>query len=296
MKKSIKFFIEYFFLFYLVLFFRLFPLSVALKIASALGKIFFHINYTHRKRAIENLSHSFPDKSYKEIVQICKRVYINLAKVFMEFIFLPKIDLNYINSKVKIIGEENLKKALKKGKGIVAITGHIGNWELLGTIVVKIGYPLSAIYHPMRNPYSDKLFYKIRRDAGMELIPMQDSLRGSIKALKANKLLGLIADQDAGGAGVFVNFFGRPASTAKGPAIFAVKTNAPMLFFALIRGKNDTHTLYISKPLKVKITGDLEKDIYYNTKLWSDELEKWVKKYPDQWFWLHRKWHTKKKF
>jgi len=295
MRKFVKFFIEYFFLFYLTIFFRLFPLTIALKIATYLGKLFFYINHTHRKRAINNLIRAFPEKDYQKILRICKQVYINLAKVFMEFIFLPKIDRNYVNRKVKVIGEENLKEALKKKKGIVAVTGHIGNWELLGTIVVKIGYPLAAIYHPMKNPYSDKLFYKIRSATGMELIPMKDSLRGSIKALKENKLIGLIADQDAGDAGIFVDFFGTPASTAKGPAVFAVKTKAPMIFFTLIRGENDTHTLYISKPLKVKITGNLDNDIYYNTKLWSDELEKWVRKYPEQWFWVHRRWHTKKK-
>ena len=113
--------------------------------------------------------------------------------------------------------------------------------------------------------------------------------------LHQNHILALIADQDVGGAGIFIDFFNRPASTAKGPAFFAIKTEAPALFFTLIRDEKDCHTLYISKPFKIKKTGNMVKDVYYNTKLWSDELEKWIRKYPEQWFWVHRKWHTKPK-
>jgi len=294
-KKIIKNHIEYFFLFYLVKFFNLFPLRIALKIAEYIGRLLFHLDKKHRQRALDNLTFAFSEKSYSEIKDICRKVYINSAKIFMEFIFLPKIDKDFVKRNVKIVGEENLKKGLKLNKGIIGITGHIGNWELLGAILVKSGYGLSAVYHPMRNPLSDKLFYQLRYESGMELISMKNSLKGSIKALKENRILGLIADQDAGGSGVFVNFFNRPASTAKGPAVFAIKTGAPMIIFTLIREKGDRFTLYIDEPLKVRRSGNLEDDILYNTKLWSDELEKWVRKYPEQWFWVHRKWHTKPK-
>ncbi|MBN1899064.1 MAG: lysophospholipid acyltransferase family protein [Spirochaetes bacterium] len=294
-RKFIKHFSEYFFLFYLYRLARMFPLDLLLKVATLLGKCLYHINTKHRQRALKNLSLSFPEKTEEERETICKNVYINLCKIFTEFIFLPRINESFVRKRVRVQGEEHLRQALKGKRGILAITGHLGNWELLGTIMVKLGYPLDAIYQPMKNPFSDRLFYNIRARSGMGLISTDNSLRGSLKALKQNHLLGLIADQDAGRSGVFVDFFGRPASTARGPAVFAVKTKSPMLFFALIREKNNAYSLNISPPLKVRDTGQTEDDIHYNTKLWSDRLEKWVRQYPDQWFWVHRKWHSKKR-
>ncbi len=294
-KKFIKYFIEYFFLICITYTLRLFPVKINLIFAKSLGKFLYNVNKKHRIRAYNNLKYAFPEKSKEELNQILKRVYINLCKVYFEFLSLSNINKKYIDAKIRIIGKENLDSALKLKKGIIAVTAHIDNWELLGTVIKKMGYKVSVVYHSMRNPYSDRFINNIREKAGIRLIEMKYALRPSLKALKENHLLGLIADQDAGGKGVFVDFFNRPASTAKGPAFFALKTSAPMLLFTFIRKKNDEHELYISKPFSVKKTGDEQKDIYYNTKLWSDELEKWVKKYPEQWFWVHRRWHTKKR-
>jgi len=294
-KKEIKYFIEYFFLVVLSYLLNLFPLKISFKIAKILGIFFFYIDKKHRRRAIDNLKFAFPEKKKEELYKILKNVYINLAKVYVEFLKIPYLTENYYKKKIKVIGKENLDKALLKNKGIVAITSHLDNWELLGAIVVKMGYNLSAIYHPMKNPLSDRFIKNIREKAGINLIPMDRAYRGVIKALKDNNLVGFISDQDAGKDGIFIDFFNRPASTFIGPAFFSIKTKAPMILFTLIREKDDAHILYISKPLPVKVSNDEKEDIYYNTKLWSDELEKWVKKYPEQWFWVHRRWHTKPK-
>lgn len=293
LKRTVKHYVEYFLLISITFILRLFPLSLNLLFAQNLGKFLYFINKKHRLRALDNLKHAFPNKSEKKRNEILKKVYINLCKVYFEFLYLPLLNNRYLKKKVSIVGKEHLVKALKQNKGIVAVTGHMDNWELLGAIMVKSGFPLDALFHPMKNPHSNDFINRIRMKTGMGLIPIKNSLRASLKALKNNHVLGLIADQDAGGDGVFVDFFNRPASTYKGPAFFAIRTGAPMLFFTLIRGKKDTHTLYISKPLPVRITGDMDIDIHYNTKLWSDFLEKKIRQYPDQWFWVHRRWHSK---
>ena len=295
LKKIIKHYVEYLFLFLITYILRLFPLKINLLIAKKLGQMLFYLDKEHRKRGANNLINAFPKKNNQELQRILKNVYINLAKVYVEFLFLPYLNQNYIEKNIRIVGGENLDDTLKLNKGIIGVSGHIGNWELLGTILVKKGYHLDAIYNPMRNPFSDQFINYIRKKTGIKLIPMKNPLRSCLNALQQNHILGLIADQDAGGDGVFVNFFNQSASTSKGPAVFAVKTKAPVIFFALIREKYDHHTLHISKPLNIKITGNAREDIYYNTKLWSDELEKWVRKYPEQWFWVHRKWHTRPK-
>ena len=295
LKKRIKFYFEYFFLFSFTFIVRLFPLKINLLFAKGSGGILYYFDKKHRQRAMDNLTRAFPEKKEDELVGILKNVYINLCKNYIEFLYIPLLNKKYYRKKIRVEGKENLDRALKQNKGIVAASSHLGNWELMGAVMIKNNYHLDALYHPMRNPYTDNFINRLREKAGMKLISMENSIRGSLRSLKQNHVLGMIADQDAGGDGVFVDFFKRPASTAVGPALFAARTGAPMLFFALIREKNDDHTLHITGPLDVKITNDRKKNIYNNTKLWSDELEKWVRKYPEQWFWVHRKWHSRPK-
>ncbi|MDD5067768.1 MAG: lysophospholipid acyltransferase family protein [bacterium] len=291
--KKIRFLLEYFFLMVFTYFFRLFPLSFNLWLARGIGLLLFRVNKTHRNRALENLRFSYPGKPEPELYNIARKTYVNLSKVFMEFLVMPGLNGKYYGTRVKLIGRENLDRALRQKKGIVAISGHLDNWELLGAILVRSGYHLDAVYHPMKNPFSDRFFNRIREKTGIKLISMDNPLRPSLRALKENHMLGLIADQDAGSDSVFVPFFNRLAPTYKGPALFSIKTGAPMILITLVRDEKDNHTMYISEPLNVKVTGDLKQDLYYNTKLWSDELEKWIKKYPEQWYWVHRRWHSR---
>lgn len=292
MKKA-KHIAEYVLILFISFFLRLLPLKLNLLLAKGIGLLLFRLNRRHRNRALENLRLSFPGKSPEELFSVCRKVYINLAKVFMEFLFLPRLGKKYFHEKIRIVGRENLDKALARKKGVIGVTAHLDNWELLGAIMVQYGYGLDAVYHPMKNPMTDAFFNNIRRKTGMTLIPVKESLRPCLLALKKNHILGLIADQDASSDAVFVDFFGRPAATFKGPALFAVKTGSPVIFFALVREKDDSHTLYIGKPLEVKITGELSRDLHYNTRLWSGELERWIRKYPEQWYWVHRRWHSR---
>ena len=294
-KKIIKHYFEYLFLVFFTFIIRIFPLKINLFFASNFGRILFYINKKHRIVALDNLKNAFPEKNDTELIRILKKVYINLSKTGVEFLSLPVLGKRYFKDNIIIKGRDNLDKALKLNKGIVAITSHLGNWELLSAIMMKNGYHSAAIYHPLKNPLSDRFINRIREKTGMKLISFRKAFLPSVRYLKQNHLLGLIADQDAGKDGVFINFFNRLASTAKGPAIFAVKTRAPVILFTLIRENNDHHTLHISKPFDIKITDNMKKDIYYNTKLWSDELEKWVRKYPEQWFWVHRRWYSRPK-
>ncbi len=292
LQKKIQYLIEFFFLFYLYQIARLMSYKFIVQTGRILGFIVSFFAPGLRRRVLNNLKGSKLEMNKKQAIKFYRRVLVNLGMAFMEFFYLPRIDEKFLKKYIKFSGKEELDKALEKRKGIIIVTGHNDNWELLGAILVKSGYKLAALYHPLRNPYSDKLFYKIRSKAGIELISMKNYLIPSFKALKENKLLGLIADQDAGDDGIFVDFMGKPASTSKGPAAFALKTKAPMVFLLLVRERKFYHRLYV-KQLQIKETGDYKKDVYINTKLWSDELEKWVLKYPEQWMWTHRKWHTK---
>jgi KDO2-lipid IV(A) lauroyltransferase len=293
LRKPVKYRAEYCLLAVMTLVFRLLPMAPARRCALLLGRLIFLVDKKHRQRAMVNLQKAFPRKDFRSLSRLLRRVYSHLAGVYVEFLKIPGLKEKYFKRKIKFQGLEHLNRALAGGKGVVAVTGHLGNWELLGAVLARLGYPLDAVYHPMRNPLSDRLINSIRRKAGISLISMKNSLRGCVRSLRENHILGLIADQDAGRDGVFVRFFNRPASTAAGPAYFALSTGAPFLFFTLVRGKGGGYTLHVSPPLKVRSTGNREQDIRQNTRLWSDELESWVRKYPGQWFWVHRRWHTK---
>lgn len=289
--KKIQHRIEYILLVFLGGFFRLLPLNFSFNLGVLLGRLACLINKKHRKIALTNLKESFPEKSDREHKEILARFYKNLGILLMEFLHVKKI---IKRMKLEIEGREYLDAALKKNKGIIALTGHFGNWELLGAIIVNLGYKLTVVYFEQRNKLTDKYINNVRNSMGIELIPKNKSAKLSLMALKQNYLLGLISDQDAGNNGVFVNFLGRPASTPRGPVLFSMKTGAPMLLLTLLRKGFCDYKFSISPPVELELTGNSEEEIRINTQKWSDLFEKKVRERPEQWFWVHRRWATKK--
>jgi KDO2-lipid IV(A) lauroyltransferase len=292
-QKRFKYILEYFGLRLVFAILRCIPFQRCMALAERLGKLLYLLNTKHRNRAMDNLRNAFPEKSEWELVQILRQVYISLCRVTIEFAHLSEVEEMLAKGQIKVKGLDAWARALEQKKGIIGVTGHLGNWELLGAIMVHLGYPLHALYHPMKNPYSDRFFNHLRERAGIRLINMKKASWPCLRALKQNHIIGLIADQDAGRDGVFVDFFGRPASTFRGPAIFALKTGAPMAMGNLIRKADGTYTLYLEPPFKVVDTGDFEADVRSNTELWSRRLEYWVSRYPEQWFWVHRRWRRR---
>jgi len=292
-QKKIKYYLEYLALAAVFGVLRRIPLDTGLAWCSAWGRLLYGINRKHRIRALANLRHAFPGQSPARHRRTLKEVYANLCRVALEFAHLDRFAHSAVRRRVTIVGRQHLDRALAGGRGVVGVSGHIGNWEMIGAVLSPLGYPCDAVYHSMRNPYADRFINNIRQSIGAGLINMRRALWLCTKALKNNHVLGLIADQDAGHSGLFVDFFGRPASTATGPALFAMKTGAPLVFFALIREPGGRYTLHIKPPMEIRKSGDYQADLAYNTKLWSDELERWVRDYPEQWFWVHRRWHRR---
>ncbi|MGB5986474.1 MAG: glycosyltransferase family 9 protein, partial [Desulfobacterales bacterium] len=292
-RKKIKYRLEYLGLWALYGLLRRVPLDSGLRWCGCLGRLLYAMDQKHRRRALINLRHAFPEHSESHHHRTLKAVFANLCRVALEFAHLDRCDGEFVRRRVTVKGREHLESALARGKGMIGVLGHLGNWELAGAILVQLGYPLDAVYHSMRNPYSDRYINAIRRRAGIGLINMRRALWLSAKALKKNHALGLIADQDAGHGGVFIDFFGRAASTAPGPALFAMKMGAPLVFCALIRNPGGRYTLHFRPPFKIRRSDDFDADLAHNTKLWSDELERWVRAYPEQWFWVHRRWHRR---
>jgi len=290
--KKIQHRIEYIALIVFAACLRLLPLSWARFFARRLADFAYYFVPIRKKIVLKNLADSFKDeKSPSELRRIAKGTYRQFAQTIIELIFFPKLTKEDIKNMVSIEGRDALDAALKGGKGGVLVAAHFGNWELIGPAVAQ-EYPLSFIIGQQSNELTDDLLNSYRAMQGMRMIPMKVSLRGVTRVLKDNEFIALVSDQDAHEKGTFVDFFGRPASTPKGPALFALRFGAPIIASMMIREKGHFRAVFEEVP-RPALTGDEEKDIQNYTAAYTKVLEKYIRMYPDHWFWMHKRWKTR---
>ena len=258
-----------------------------------LGYFLYRFIPIRKNVVIDNLSQAFPEKSKEQIHSIAKSTFENFGQTLFEFIKLPACDQKEIFKVSSFVNEPLMSECYRKGKGTVCISGHFGNWELMAAAIAAKGFPMEAIAREQRNIKIDRLIQKYRQAVRVKTILLGMALRGVIRALRKNHFVAMLTDQDAHDEGVFVNFLGLPSSTAPGPANFVLKSGAPLLFGAAIRESNGHHKIVLElvpfddldpkDPLSVKVL----------TQRHAKVLEKYVRLYPDHWFWMHKRWKTK---
>jgi KDO2-lipid IV(A) lauroyltransferase len=276
--------------------FYILPLSVGLFIAALLGRIAFCVLGKYRRITIENLKTAFgTEKSEIEIRAIARGVFENLAKIAVEMINFPKITEANLDKFVQIENIGVIDEAFKKGKGAIILTGHFGNWELLALAMRVRRYPGAVVGRRIYFHKYDRWLNELRRLHDVNIVYRDESPRNILKVLRKNAIMGMLADQDVDSVeGVFVNFFGRSAYTPIGPAVLAAASGASLIPAFMVR-QGRRYRLIFEKPVELIDTGDKEKDIVTNTQAWSDVVESYIKKYPDQWVWMHRRWKTRPK-
>jgi len=271
------------------------PRKAALRLGSFLGDIAFLLSRKERAIAVRNLSIAFgAEKSSRDILTICHNCFRNLGKGLMEFLQFPRLKAEKLSSIITVEGKQNIDESFQKGKGVIALSAHFGNWELLGAALQLSGYPTNPIIRPAKLKWLDTLVNRYREGTGLRCISRGASVKAALLCLKKNELLGILADIDTRVDGVFVGFFGRPAYTPRGPVSIALKTGAVLLPTFIIRQKDDTHRLIINKGMKLKTTGDIEEDIRLNTEAYTKIIESYIREYPEQWVWFHERWKTAK--
>jgi Kdo2-lipid IVA lauroyltransferase/acyltransferase len=258
-----------------------------------LGYFMYRFVPIRKKVVIENLSRAFPEESQDQIHSIAKSTYENFGQTLFEFIKMPACNQKEILKVATFENDPLMAECHRKGKGTVCISGHFGNWELMAAAFAAKGFPMEAIAREQRNIKVDRLIQKHRNAVGVKTILLGMALRGVMRALRKNRFVAMLTDQDAHDEGVFVDFLGLPSSTAPGPASFALKSGAPLLFGAAIRKSKGHHKIILElvpfddldpkDPLSVKIL----------TQRHATILEKYVRLYPDHWFWMHKRWKTK---
>jgi KDO2-lipid IV(A) lauroyltransferase len=289
--RTIKHRIEYWITYLVGAFARIIPYRLALALGSFLGWLAFDVLRIRRKVSMINLKNSLGMKK-KEVVKIGRRAYQNAGKSMVEYALFPSLDKEKILKMVEFEGTEHFDEALKRGKGAIVVAGHFGSWEFMGAATSQKGYPVDFLVGEQHNLLVDNLMNDYRKSMGIGIIKMGAAAKGIIKALKNNRFVAMLSDQDAGSDGTVVEFFGRPASTPKGPAAFALKMDTPIIMGFIIRENQKNQRIIIEKPIFVEKTSEKEEDIKNLTQAYTSVLENYIRRYPDHWFWPHRRWKS----
>lgn len=273
--------------------FRLIPISPGLWIGRRLGQLAYLVNAKRRAVAYRNLRAAFgPEMSRRDINRIIWRMYQNLMQTMVEVLTFPRLNKRYAEKFVSLEGVENIERMAKTGKGMIFLTGHFGNWELLGVNAALKGYPMLVLAREQKHSRLDDLLNSYREITGCRVVKKGFALREVITALRNNSIIGMLVDQDAGKGGVFVDFFGRKTSSAHGPMSFALKTGAAILPVFIERRKGPYHKVYVERHLEIEKTGDVNADIASGLQKFAVILESYVKEHPDQWLWVHKRWKS----
>jgi KDO2-lipid IV(A) lauroyltransferase len=291
--KRIRHRIEYGILVSAVFLLNRLPLKAVLAFADALGWTAFRILRIRRKVTLDNLRIAFPEKTEAERIAIGGRSYRNFAKMIFEYSRFPVLKKEDVLSLCTVEDREKIDRVLAGGKGAVLVAGHFGNWELMGAALAMMGYPVSFLVGEQHNKLVDDMMNRNRERMGISVIHMGVAVRGVIKALRGNGFVALLSDQDAGREGVFVDFFGKPSSTHQGPAVFALKMGSPVLFGSAVRlsgGRMHMESEVLRFDDLKEVTPE---NIRTVTQAYTRLLEQAIRRHPDHWFWMHRRWKTK---
>ena len=286
--------IIYALMFSLVWLLSLLPLKTAQAVGKRFGWVFHRVDKKHQNIVRDNLSHAFPEKDRAWIDQTTLACFEHLGQVIMEIPYLVRWPHDRLIDHVRMHGGRNALKAWQESKGILLLTGHIGNWEWAGALMAVCLQPGCVVARPLDFPPADKLVNLWRQKGGNEVVPKARSARRLLKELRNMGLAGILLDQNVDWYdGEWVDFFGRPACSNKGLALLAMAKKAPVLPVYLQRCEDGCFDLYVDPPVELVDTGDKLQDIWDNTQNYTAALERAIRRKPEQWFWLHQRWKTR---
>jgi KDO2-lipid IV(A) lauroyltransferase len=265
------------------------PLAFSYNLAQGIGNIAFHVLRYRRQVAMDNLHIAFGrEMDNRKLLEVCAESYRQIAMTFIELLISPKL-----HGRIQNILDAHhftlIQRLLHMGKGLVTISGHLGNWELQGAAAsTAMTEPFTVAAVQQSNPYINRFITRRRNDMGMQVAGSKAAMKLLLKALKKKQAIGLVADQNAGMDAVFVDFFGKTAATHPGPAQLALKFGAPMVVGAVIRIGPGKFKM-LAQQVEIKEDDTVETLTQRHVKI----LEGFIRQYPEQYFWLHRRWKTR---
>jgi Kdo2-lipid IVA lauroyltransferase/acyltransferase len=260
-----------------------------------IGKLVYHLHPRLRRVGRRNLELAFPEKTPAQRREILRGVYVSLGRLLGEACLFPRYTSANASEIAVYQGFENFEAAEKRGKGVLLLTGHFGGWEVGSFFHSLCGHPMQIVVRPLDNPYVDDLVSRYRGRHGNTMIGKQEFARGLISAMRKNETVGILMDTNmTPPQGVFVNFFGIAACTASGLARVALHTGATVVpAFTIWDSVLRKYRVEFAPPVEMMRSGDNEADAVANTARFTKIIEEFVRRYPDQWLWIHRRWKTR---
>ncbi|MBI2861994.1 MAG: lysophospholipid acyltransferase family protein [Chloroflexi bacterium] len=274
-----------------VAFVSLSPPWLSYSIASFIGRIVYHLWSAKRRIARENVQRVMGNEADPQrIDNMVRRLFISFAKDVVDFLRLPNLTEHDVLRRVHTVGWHHLDEALRGGKGVVFVTIHMGSWDLAGAFLALRGYAVSAVADTFRPKRLNDLILGYREQKGVRIIPRDGALRGMIRALRRNEILGLLVDRPAQGEGVPVRFFNAVAELPAGAATLALKTGASLIAGCITRRPDNTFVGLITPPIEISPSGEPQRDVRLLTQKMVSVMEDFIRNQPDQWYMFDQLW------
>jgi KDO2-lipid IV(A) lauroyltransferase len=258
----------------------------------AIGRLGFATVRIRRDVAEKQIAFAFPEFTPQEVRRVARESYASLGRTAIEAALLPHQDRDFVLGLAgEISGWHIVEEALAEGRGMIMVSGHIANWELGGSWLAARGLRVAGVARRMKNPYFDRYITRTRGMLGLQIVQERDAVRFAPRHLRDGGTLGMLADQGAAGlAATFVPFFGKLARTPRGPAVLAIRLQSPLVFGAGHR-RPDGRFHFRFERINVPNSGDLDADVQATVAAYTNALERAVRITPEQYFWVHRRWH-----
>jgi len=272
----------------------LLPLKVYIGLFAKTSSLYFRLVTRYRRKIRENLEIAFGSSlEDQEIERITNAVAENVGSHFAETVITTTPKQEKVLAKIDLKGVENLERALSQGKGVIAVSAHLGDFTIMSIKMIREGYPFNMLIRDPDSKEIVKLFRKLQKQQGGHYIPInkwREALREILGCLRKNEVVCFLNDERKKGSDVEVDFFGRPALTATGPAVISLKTGAPIVPIFIVRTGEDAHTIFIEPQLEVNHRGDISDTVTTVTAACTKIIEEYVRRYPEQWFWFKNRW------
>jgi len=280
----------------------LFPVNANLKSARDIGSLLYAIDKKHRRRAIENLSASFPEMPREQVEAVAERSMQHFIELVMDILFTTRmINIENWHQYVRLNGLGESLRVMLRGQGAIVLTGHYGNWEILGYTLATLGFETYSIARPIDNPLIDSWLLGVRERRGQIILSKRGVTTTALDVLNKKGVLGFIADQNAGPKGMFVPFFGRLASTYKSIGLLAIQNDVPVIV-GYARRREDRFSFDIGvqdviypEDWKNYPRDQYTDELHYLTARYTKGIEDFVRADPTQYLWIHRRWKTRPK-
>ncbi|MFH1144675.1 MAG: lysophospholipid acyltransferase family protein [Candidatus Eisenbacteria bacterium] len=291
--KRMQHLLEYLLVRGALLLFAVLPLRANLWLARRLGDFAFDVVRLRRRVTLDNLRRMLGDgASRAQLLRVARATYRTMAMTFVELTLFDRQDLRQLGGRLHFVGLEHVARASEMGRGMIYLTGHVGNWEICAAATALIDAPLSIVFADQRNPYVNRMVRRARERMELNLIPVGYALRAMLRTVREGGRIGFAGDQDAGRDGIAVSFMGHPASTATGAARIAYRSGAPVVICFDRHTGHGFHEIEYFPPLLAERGRPEPEEVRRILTHYMGRLEDFVRRHPEQYFWMHRRWKT----